>query len=706
MQLQLGQAFQAILASDETTSNVQDHAIHLVERLFTLLPESQKVAFLDELCIIDWLLESVRNSKHVAHVAIQCLTGHIFNSASFLQHHFETAQTSMMLEQTLRQGDKDLVFTALDESAAKGGASFKYPHDTCLILGLISGCRCLLSHSLRLAVEDAKDPQFPPKLAEKAGFPMFAIHALLSGKCSNGAKGVGCDIEVGLGDVELMQRLFLRQGSLENLSEALRHPRIVICLAGIVFRDGSLRRFRDSILQLFSDVSSSIDFAEWCAWSSSIFAEDIRQVIQRQRKMPIASLFEVTLAKFRDALLRIISRCLEAEADSRDSAGPDAVNITLATQVVALLKSELALLSADFTHTLLGCFSLPYGVRSLGGTKGYKNISKASSAGKRHRWNLQCHPTSREVWRSLEKSPVTLEAMLVCSFTDEDLARLTMACIGSALEVRKVSVQQAPLVSDILFQCLDDNAADAALLCLCAIFTCGIVPALSRSCLVCTTFSIVPLCNKFIRPAVGEHNRDDKEDLSRGSRAFFALIVSLFCCRSYAPSFKKSPLRLSPPPPPSSSPKPTPFGLAEQHSAKKRYAASNRAYTCQGIYPEVLFCSKRNWGQVLRRLAAVTRGQTASPASQLAARQLLLKLQATCIGEGSLPKGSVESLCQEGSPPHNPEEPRQSDFAQALQPYCPTPAVHRNVLNALAGILERLLRNLLEAAERNSPTCP
>lgn len=93
IQLQLGQAFQAILASDETTSDVQELAIQLVERLFTALPESQKIAFLDELCIVDWLLETVRNGKRVAQLAVQCLQTHVFNSTSFLQHHFETGES-------------------------------------------------------------------------------------------------------------------------------------------------------------------------------------------------------------------------------------------------------------------------------------------------------------------------------------------------------------------------------------------------------------------------------------------------------------------------------------------------------------------------------------------------------------------------------------------------------------------------------------
>ena len=92
IQEQLGQAFQAILASDNATSDVQKLAIQLVERLFTALPENQKAILLDELCIVDWLLEVARNGKHVAQLAVQCLQTHIFKSPSFLQHHFDIGE--------------------------------------------------------------------------------------------------------------------------------------------------------------------------------------------------------------------------------------------------------------------------------------------------------------------------------------------------------------------------------------------------------------------------------------------------------------------------------------------------------------------------------------------------------------------------------------------------------------------------------------
>ncbi|KAL8271086.1 hypothetical protein Esti_005003 [Eimeria stiedai] len=92
IQIQLGQAFQAIFASHETAPGVQELAIQLVERLFPALPEKQKTVFLDELCIVDWLLEVVRNGTPVAHSAFNCLQKHFFNSSCFLQHHFESAR--------------------------------------------------------------------------------------------------------------------------------------------------------------------------------------------------------------------------------------------------------------------------------------------------------------------------------------------------------------------------------------------------------------------------------------------------------------------------------------------------------------------------------------------------------------------------------------------------------------------------------------
>ncbi|KAL8425954.1 hypothetical protein Efla_000931 [Eimeria flavescens] len=92
LQLQLGQVVQSIFASQETMPGVQELAIQLVERLFLALPKEQQKMYLDELCIVDWLLEVVRNGLSVAHLAMQSLQRHFFSSTCFQPSHFEAGE--------------------------------------------------------------------------------------------------------------------------------------------------------------------------------------------------------------------------------------------------------------------------------------------------------------------------------------------------------------------------------------------------------------------------------------------------------------------------------------------------------------------------------------------------------------------------------------------------------------------------------------
>lgn len=91
-QMQLGQAFQAIFASHSVNPGVQELAIQMAERLFLALSESQRAVFLNELFIVDWLLEAVRNKSAVAHLAIKSLEKNFSKSSSFLQEHFESSE--------------------------------------------------------------------------------------------------------------------------------------------------------------------------------------------------------------------------------------------------------------------------------------------------------------------------------------------------------------------------------------------------------------------------------------------------------------------------------------------------------------------------------------------------------------------------------------------------------------------------------------
>lgn len=96
IQMQLGEALQAIFASQATSPGVQELAIHLIGRFFLKLPESQKAVFLDDLCIVDWLLEAVRNGKEAAHMAAQCLKTHFFKNNNFQLRHFDTAFSTLL----------------------------------------------------------------------------------------------------------------------------------------------------------------------------------------------------------------------------------------------------------------------------------------------------------------------------------------------------------------------------------------------------------------------------------------------------------------------------------------------------------------------------------------------------------------------------------------------------------------------------------
>lgn len=91
MLLQLGESLQAVFASDAVTAEVQQLALQLLQQLFSSLPETCKVIFVEEICIVDWLLETARNGKSVAQDAVQCLQQNIFASPAFLPHHLDTS---------------------------------------------------------------------------------------------------------------------------------------------------------------------------------------------------------------------------------------------------------------------------------------------------------------------------------------------------------------------------------------------------------------------------------------------------------------------------------------------------------------------------------------------------------------------------------------------------------------------------------------
>lgn len=80
------------------------------------------------------------------------------------------------------------------------------------------------------------------------------------------------------------------------LLQAIKHPRIALCLAGVVFQDDTLQKFRDSSLQLFASLCSTIDLGEWRSWSNSLFSKQIRQVARTRSWF---SLLEVATATSR-----------------------------------------------------------------------------------------------------------------------------------------------------------------------------------------------------------------------------------------------------------------------------------------------------------------------------------------------------------------------------------------------------------------------
>ncbi|CDJ33899.1 AGC kinase, putative [Eimeria mitis] len=89
---QLGETFQAVFASEAAKPQVQRLALQLLQQLFTIYEESCKEIFIEDICIVDWLLEAARNGKAVAEDAVHCLQQHIFNSPAFLQHHLDTTK--------------------------------------------------------------------------------------------------------------------------------------------------------------------------------------------------------------------------------------------------------------------------------------------------------------------------------------------------------------------------------------------------------------------------------------------------------------------------------------------------------------------------------------------------------------------------------------------------------------------------------------
>lgn len=91
--LQLGESFQSIFASDAAKAEVQQLALQLLQHLFITLPHACKDVFIEEICIVDWLLEAARNGKPIARKGVQCLQQHVFNSPAFLQQHHLDAST-------------------------------------------------------------------------------------------------------------------------------------------------------------------------------------------------------------------------------------------------------------------------------------------------------------------------------------------------------------------------------------------------------------------------------------------------------------------------------------------------------------------------------------------------------------------------------------------------------------------------------------
>ncbi|CDI80341.1 AGC kinase, putative [Eimeria acervulina] len=97
--LQLGESFQSIFASDAAKAEVQQLALQLLQHLFITLPHACKDVFIEEICIVDWLLEAARNGKPIARKGVQCLQQHVFNSPAFLQqHHLDASAPTQQMQ--------------------------------------------------------------------------------------------------------------------------------------------------------------------------------------------------------------------------------------------------------------------------------------------------------------------------------------------------------------------------------------------------------------------------------------------------------------------------------------------------------------------------------------------------------------------------------------------------------------------------------
>ncbi|CDI80342.1 hypothetical protein EAH_00014560 [Eimeria acervulina] len=57
----------------------------------------------------------------------------------------------------------------------------------------------------------------------------------------------------------------------------MKYPRVVLCLAGVIFKREDFKQFTQNALQLFSKVCYSLNFAEWKRWANNAFAKQIRE---------------------------------------------------------------------------------------------------------------------------------------------------------------------------------------------------------------------------------------------------------------------------------------------------------------------------------------------------------------------------------------------------------------------------------------------
>ncbi|KAL8450163.1 hypothetical protein Emed_002648 [Eimeria media] len=418
IQIQLGQVFQTIFASHETAPGVQELAIHLVERLFPSLPDKQKTLFLDELCIIDWLLE--------------------------VDWRPDLSRAAMVI---------DLAVTSMCQQQQQAG---------CVNAGIV-GVSDLLK---RLEADQQKNI----KLDASSG-PEWACGVLSLAAHTIHAYNKEAARQVDAGKPPHHAWLHIRNASLNNWKATQRE-----------ITQGFLQ-----LLEMDTQLLPCIDCELDDEAAQNLFAlADVW--LQKGRALPGLTACASQLVQY-DMLLSSENASPILARDGFRSFPLDDCSCAADSSVWSAAPAE-----DDFAAIgkMLGGSACSSGERVLPIHQPDLGVSTVA---------FQSEKRGRESMKSLkdESDTFSKDAALALGVAGVLVIHLT-AC--------------------------SETTTDAAVLCLCALFTCGSIDSLLRSCLLNTTFSLVPLCNKCIRLASRQQDML-LNDLRRGSRSLLSIIHQL-----------------------------------------------------------------------------------------------------------------------------------------------------------------------------------